>query len=473
MRRWLSGCLAIGALAGIIFDGRTSATLPVFAQGATPGVVAIRNGTIITATRGTIANGTVLIRDGKIAAVGTNVSIPGGADVYDATGKFVSPGLIDAHSHIANDAINEGSVSVSSMTGMEDVLDPTDINIYRDLAGGTTTANILHGSANAIGGKTVVIKLRYGKSRASDLIFQGALPGIKFALGENVTRKRGQAPTNPERFPTTRQGVEYVIRDAFTRAKAYRKEWQDYEAKKKAGQDVLAPRRDLQLDALVEVLEGKRLVHAHSYRADEILMLIRLADEMGFKVTTFQHVLEGYKVAKEIAAHNAGASTFSDWWAYKVEAADAIHYNAAIMVRKGVLTSVNSDSAELARRLNTEAAKSMRWGGLSEDEALALVTINPAKQLRIDNRVGSLEVGKDADVVVWNHHPLSTYAIADRVYIDGTVYYDRLAEDARLTALKKEKSDLAAAEAGRSRAVTGTGERDQPQQDSETTGGSA
>jgi len=434
--RWLSGCLAIGALAGIVWDGRT---LPVFAQGSTPGVVAIRNGTIITATRGTIANGTVLIRDGKIAAVGTNVSVPGGADVYDATGKFVSPGLIDAHSHIANDAINEGSVSVSSMTGMEDVLDPTDINIYRDLAGGTTTANILHGSANAIGGKTVVIKLRYGKSRASDLVFQGALPGIKFALGENVTRKRGQAATNPERFPTTRQGVEYVIRDAFTRAKAYRKDWQDYEAKKKAGQDVLAPRRDLQLDALVEVLEGKRLVHAHSYRADEILMLIRLADEMGFKVTTFQHVLEGYKVAKEIAAHNAGASTFSDWWGYKMEAADAIPHNAALMTHNGVLVSINSDDAEQARRLNMEAAKAVRYGDVTDDQAFAMVTINPAKQLKIENRVGSIEVGKDADLVVWNHHPLSTAAIVERSYIDGIAYYDREKDLQRIAEIQKEK----------------------------------
>lgn len=438
--RWLSGCLAVGALVGIVFDGRTTATLPVFAQGTAPGVVAIRNGTIITATRGTIANGTVLIRDGKIAAVGTNVSIPGGADVYDATGKFVSPGLIDAHSHIANDAINEGSVSVSSMTGMEDVLDPTDINIYRDLAGGTTTANILHGSANAIGGKTVVIKLRYGKPRAGDLVFQGALPGIKFALGENVTRKRGQAPTTPERFPTTRQGVEYVIRDAFTRAKAYRKEWQDYEAKKKAGQDVLAPRRDLQLDALVEVLEGKRLVHAHSYRADEILMLIRLADEMGFKVTTFQHVLEGYKVAKEIAAHNAGASTFSDWWGYKMEAADAIPHNASLMTHKGVLVSINSDDAEQARRLNMEAAKAVRYGDVTDDQAFAMVTINPAKQLKIENRVGSIEVGKDADLVIWNHHPLSTAAIVERSYIDGVAYYDREKDLQRITEIQKEKS---------------------------------
>jgi imidazolonepropionase-like amidohydrolase len=423
------------------------------------GVVALRGGTILTVTRGTIQNGTIVLRDGKIAAVGTNVTIPSGAEVIDVTGKFISPGIIDCHSHIANDDINEGGTTVSSMTGMRDVLDPTDINIYRDLAGGLTTANVLHGSANPIGGKNQVIKLRWGKTRAEDLVFEGAMPGIKFALGENPKDLRQGQITGPRRYPVTRMGVEYVIRDAFTRAKAYQKAWKDYETKKGSHADALPPKRDLQLEPLVEILEGKRLVHAHSYRADEILMLIRLADEMGFKIATFQHVLEGYKVAKEIAAHGAGASTFSDWWAYKIEAADAIPYNAAIMVRKGVLTSVNSDSAELARRLNTEAAKSMRWGGLTEDEAFALVTINPAKQLRIDNRVGSLEVGKDADVVVWNHHPLSTYAIADRVYIDGTVYYDRIAEDARLTALKKEKSDLAAAEAGRSRAVTGTGER--------------
>ena len=436
--RWLSGCLVIGAFVAV-FAGRGELAPALSAQATAPGVVAIRGGTIITATKGTIPNGTVLVRDGKIAAVGTNVSIPAGADVYDATGKFVSPGIIDAHSHIANDAINEGSVSVSSMTGMEDVLDPSDINIYRGLAGGTTTANILHGSANAIGGKTVVIKLRYGTSRPGDLMIPGALPGIKFALGENVTRKRGLAPTNPQRFPSTRQGVEYVIRDAFTRAKAYRKDWQDYEAKKKAGQDVLAPRRDLQLDALVEVLEGRRLVHAHSYRADEILMLIRVADEMGFKITTFQHVLEGYKVAKEIAAHNAGASTFSDWWGYKMEAADAIPHNAALMTHKGVLVSINSDDAEQLRRLNMEAAKAIRYGDVSEEQAFAMVTINPAKQLKIDNRVGSIEVGKDADLVVWNHHPLSTAAIVERTYVDGIAYYDREKDLQRIADIQKEK----------------------------------
>ena len=275
----------------------------------------------------------------------------------------------------------------------------------------------------------------------------GALPGIKFALGENVTRKRGLAPTNPQRFPSTRQGVEYVIRDAFTRAKAYRKDWQDYEAKKKAGQDVLAPRRDLQLDALVEVLEGKRLVHAHSYRADEILMLIRLADEMGFKITTFQHVLEGYKVAKEIAAHNAGASTFSDWWGYKMEAADAIPHNASLMTHKGVLVSINSDDAEQLRRLNMEAAKAIRYGDVSEEQAFAMVTINPAKQLKIDNRVGSIEVGKDADLVVWNHHPLSTAAIVERTYVDGIAYYDREKDLQRIADIQKEKGGRSTTEA--------------------------
>ncbi len=429
-------------------------------QARASGVVVLRGATILTVTRGTIPNGTIVLRDGKIAAVGPNVTAPAGADVIDVTGKFVSPGIIDCHSHIANDDINEGGTTVSSMTGMRDVLDPTDINIYRDLAGGLTTANVLHGSANPIGGKNQVIKLRWGKPRAEDLVFEGALPGIKFALGENPKDMRQFGQTGPRRYPVTRMGVEFVIRDAFTRAKAYQKAWQDYNKRKSAGQDVLPPKRDLQLEPLVEVLEGKRLVHAHSYRADEILMLIRLAEEFGFKIATFQHVLEGYKVAKEIAAHGAGASTFSDWWAYKVEAADAIPYNTAIMVRKGVLVSVNSDSAELARRLNTEAAKSMKWGGLSEDEALALVTINPAKQLRIDARVGSLEAGKDADVVVWNHHPLSSYAIAERVYIDGTLYYDRLSEDKRLTDLTKEKADLAAAEAGTRRAVTGPEQRD-------------
>src|SRR5688572_1211074 len=421
------------------------------AQTTKPSVVAIRGGTILTVTRGTIQNGTIVLRDGTIAAIGgSGVDIPSGADVVDAKGRFVTPGIIDAHSHIGADSINEGGTTVSSMTGIEDVLDPTDVSIYRDLAGGLTVANVLHGSANPIGGKNQVIKLRWGKN-ARGLVFEGAPPGIKFALGENPKDMRQFGQSGPRRYPVTRPGVEFVIRDAFSRAKAYQREWQDYErrhagASAKAGDDVSMPRRDLQLEPLVEILEGTRLVHSHTYRADETLMLIRLAEEMGFKIATFQHILEGYKVADEMAKHGVGGSTFSDWWAYKVEAEDAIPHNAAIMHKRGVLVSINSDSAEHARRLNTEAAKSMHWGGLTEDEVFAFVTINPAKQLKIDQRVGSLEVGKDADVVIWNKHPLSTYAIVDRVYIDGEQYYDRLAEERRLTDLNREKTTLAAGE---------------------------
>ena len=434
--------LGIGMIAAAIttHEGR-----PV-AQATRPSIVAIRGGTVLTVTRGTIQNGTVILRDGKIAAVGgPGTDVPAGADVVDAKGRFVTPGIIDAHSHVAADSINEGGTTVSSMTGIEDVLDPTDINIYRDLAGGLTVANILHGSANPIGGKNQVIKMRWGKD-AAGLVFEGAPPGIKFALGENPKDMRQFGQTGPRRYPVTRPGVEFVIRDAFSRAKAYQKDWQDYDRRKKAGEDVVMPRRDLQLEPLVEILEGKRLVHAHTYRADETLMLIRLAEEMGFKIATFQHILEGYKVADEMARHGVGGSTFSDWWAYKIEAEDAIPYNAAIMHKRGVVVSINSDSAEHSRRLNTEAAKSMHWGGLTEDEVLAFVTINPAKQLKIDSRVGSLEAGKDADVVIWNKHPLSTYAIADRVYIDGQLYYDRLAEDRRTTDLRNEKTTLSAAE---------------------------
>jgi imidazolonepropionase-like amidohydrolase len=413
------------------------------------GAVAIRGGTILTATRGTIANGTIVMRGGRIAAIGQNIPIPADAEVVDATNRFVSPGLIDCHSHIAADSINEAGTSVSSMTGIEDVFNPEDPAIYWDLAGGLTTANILHGSANPIGGKSFVVKLRLGKARTEEFAFVGAMPGIKFALGENPKRPgggSGREVGTPARFPATRMGVEYVIREALTRAQAYQRSWQEYERRQATTPEALPPRRDLQLEPLVEVLEGKRQVHVHAYRADEILMVTRLAEEFGFRIATFQHALEGYKIAREIAAHGAGVSTFADWWGYKIEAVDAIPFNAAIMTRKGVLVSINSDSAEHARRLNIEAAKTIKWGGLTEDEALALVTINPAKQLKIDDRVGSLEVGKDADVVIWNHHPLSSYAIADRVYIDGQKYYDRADDARRLTTLEQRKKELVAAE---------------------------
>lgn len=385
----------------------------------------IQNATVLTVTKGTIKNGSIVIRDGKIAEVGEKVMVPSGAQVIDAGGQYVMPGIIDCHSHIAAESINEGSVSVSSMVGIEDVLNPEDIAIYRALAGGVTTANILHGSANSIGGKCSVIKMRWGKD-VNRMIFEGSTPGIKFALGENPKRSGSPAtPTARARYPATRMGVEDVIRDAFTEAREYQAAWKEHREKVKRGESSLPPRRDLKLEPLVEVLEGKRFVHAHCYRADEILMLLRVADDFGFKIRTLQHVLEGYKVAKEIAAHGAGASTFSDWWSYKVEAYDAIPFNAAIMARKGVLVSLNSDSAELMRRLNTEAAKAMKYGGLNETEALSLVTINPARQLAIDNRVGSIEVGKDADLTIYDKHPLSNYAKVQKVLIDGDLYFDR------------------------------------------------
>jgi len=315
------------------------------------------------------------------------------------------------------------------MVNIKDVINPTDINIYRGLAGGLTISNVLHGSANAIGGQTVVIKLRWGKS-APEMLMQGAKPGIKFALGENPKRQGYPgsffSPTPVERrYPGTRMGVEEVIRESFTEAKNYQAEWKEYDDRVARGEHPIPPRRDLRLEPLVEVLEGKRYVHAHCYRSDEILMLLRVADEMGFKVRTLQHVLEGYKVAKEIAEHGAGASTFSDWWSYKIEAYDATPYNVAIMMRHGVVVSVNSDSDELQRHLNLEAAKSMRYGDLTEAEALALVTINPAKQLGIDDQVGSIEVGKSADLVLFDQHPLSNYSKALKVWIDGHEYFDR------------------------------------------------
>jgi imidazolonepropionase-like amidohydrolase len=409
------------------------------AGAATP--IVIQNATVLTVTKGTF-QGSVLIRDGKIAEVGPKVAAPAGATIVDASGKYLMPGIIDCHSHIAADSINEGAVSVSAMVGIEDVLNPGDIAIYRALAGGVTTANVLHGSANAIGGKCTVLKMRWGKD-AHDMIFEGAMPGIKFALGENPKRAGNQNPgrlSTNLRYPATRMGIEDVIREAFTEAKQYQQSWADYRAKTARGEAAIPPRRDLKLEPLVEVLEGKRFVHAHCYRQDEILMLLRVADEFGFKIRTLQHVLEGYKVAKEIAEHGAGASTFSDWWSYKVEAFDAIPYNAAVMMRKGVLVSLNSDSDELMRHLNDEAAKTMKYGGLSEDEALSLITVNPAKQLAIDKRVGSIEVGKDADLTLFDKHPLSNYAKVEKVFIDGNEYFNRdrdLAERAKKEADKK------------------------------------
>jgi imidazolonepropionase-like amidohydrolase len=404
--------------------------------------ILIQNATLLTVTHGIIEHGSILIQSGKIAQIGASIQAPKDALVIDAKGQYVMPGIIDCHSHIAVEGhMNEGSISVSSIANIADVLNSDDIAIYRDLAGGVTTANVLHGSANSIGGQTVVIKLRWGQPSAK-LPFEGARPGIKFALGENPKdTNRDEGPAR--RYPATRMGVEETIRGAFAEARYYQGEWGTYNKKVAAGsKNLIPPRRDLRLEPLVEVLEGKRYVHAHCYREDEILMLLRVAKEFGFKVRTFQHVLEGYKVADELAAAGAGASTFSDWWAYKIEAYDAIPYNAALMTRRGVSVSINSDDAEEATHLNQEAAKSIKFGGLSHDEALKLITLNPAMQLGIDKRVGSIEVGKDADLVIYDRDPLSAYAVVQKTLIDGQVYFDRQADLANRPTLEKEKRSL-------------------------------
>jgi imidazolonepropionase-like amidohydrolase len=391
--------------------------------------IAIVNGTVLTAgPLGSIVKGTVLVRGGRIAAVGPDVKVPAGATVIDASSRFVIPGIIDTHSHNAVEGgVNEGTDSVTAEVRIADVIDHEDVNIYRQLAGGVTTINVLHGSANAIGGQNAVLKLRYGKG-PEELVFREAPRGIKFALGENPKRSNFRAP-GPPRYPATRMGVEVVIRQAFEQARAYKREWEDHDRKVKAagpkGERPVAPRRDLRLETLRDVLDGKVYVHAHCYRADEILMLIRLAEDFGFKIRTFQHVLEGYKVASEIARHGAGAGTFIDWWAFKLEAYDATPYNPAILARHGVVVSLNSDSNELARRLYWDAAKAVKYGGVDETEALKMITWNAAAQLGVEKRVGSIEVGKDADLAIFSAHPFSPDARCETTLVDGVVYFDR------------------------------------------------
>jgi imidazolonepropionase-like amidohydrolase len=403
------------------------------------GTFAVTNAQVWTVSGETIDNGTVVVSGGKIRAVGRDVKIPKDAEIIDAKGGALIPGIIDCHSHIAIEGgVNEGTLAVTAMVAVADVLNPDDIAIYRALAGGVTSANLLHGSANPIGGQNQVVKLRWG-SDAEGLKFTGAPPGIKFALGENPKRSNMGSYGIPQRYPQTRMGVMDVIREAFTEAREYQRQWSLYKAGPRNGVKPELPRRDLEMEALAEILEGKRLVHSHCYRADEILQLLRLAEEFDFRVATLQHVLEGYKVADEIAAHGAGASSFSDWWGYKVEAYEAIPYNAALMTERGVLASINSDSGEEMRHLNQEAAKAVHWGGMSEIDALKLVTLNPAKQLRIDNRVGSIEVGKDADLVLYDGNPLSMLSVVQKTFIDGDLYFDRETDrtrDAMIAALK-------------------------------------
>ena len=423
----------------------------VTAQAKVPPTL-IRNATVLTVTKGTLQNTDLLLENGKIARIGKNLPAPAGAQVIDATGKYVMPGIIDPHSHTMIDAVNEGTLSVTSMVRIRDVLNPTDPNIYRQLAGGVTTINVLHGSANTIGGQNAVVKLKWGRD-VDEMLFPNAPPGIKFALGENVTRKNSQqvqqATGQPLRYPATRMGQEEVLRDAFTRARDYKAEWDDYNARVKKGEkNLVPPRRDLELEPLVEVLEGKRFVHAHSYRADEMLMLLELAKEFGFTVKTLQHGLEGYKIASEIAQAGTGLSSFADEWSYKIEAYDAIPYNVPILMRHGVVATVNSDSDERARRLNIDAAKMMRYGGLTEDSALKTITYNGAVQLGIQDRVGSIEVGKDADVVIWSGDPLSVYSSAETTFIDGEIFFDKQRDLAMRDQMAKERAALEAADRG-------------------------
>ncbi|MEW4567191.1 amidohydrolase family protein [Tautonia sp. JC769] len=392
----------------------------------TGGNVLIKDATILTVSNGTIPKGSILVEDGKIAAVGESIEAPEGVTVIDAAGMVALPGIIDTHSHMAIEGgVNEGSLSINPEVRVKDVVTGDDVTIFQAAAGGVTAARLLHGSANTIGGQDAVIKLIYGKP-ARDLILRDGPQGVKFALGENVTRKRS---SNPDRFPFTRPGVEAVLVRAFEEARAYQARRRAFADAVAAGKDVSPFRRDLRLEALADMLDGSIKIHSHCYRADEILMLLRTAERYGMKVQSLQHVLEGYKIAAEIAAHGASSSTFSDWYAYKVEAYDAIPHNAALLTEAGAAVCIKSDSGEEVRHLYVEAAKMVRYGGVSEDQALAMITLNPARELGLDHRLGSIEVGKDADIALFNAHPLDGFAQCQLTLIDGDVAFQRHHDD--------------------------------------------
>ena len=386
-----------------------------------PNLLVIQNTTIWTCgPQGILRDADMIVRQGKIEAIGIDLQVPVGATIIDGSQFEISPGLIDCHSHMATDSgVNEGTQAVTAEVRIGDFINAEDVTLYRQLAGGLTTANILHGSANPIGGQNQVIKLRWGHAY-EDLKFQSAPAGIKFALGENV-KQSNWTDVNRTRYPQSRMGVEQIFRSRFLAAKEYDRDWKAWSASHKG----LPPRRDLELEAIAEILNGQRWIHCHSYRQDEILALIRVCDEFGVKIGSLQHILEGYKVADAIAKHGATASTFSDWWAYKLEVYDAIPHNGALMHNQGIVVSFNSDDAELGRHMNHEAAKAVKYGGLDPHSALQFVTLNPAKQLRIDKSVGSLEIGKDADFVLWNGSPLSVRARCEQTWIDGRKYFDR------------------------------------------------
>lgn len=389
-----------------------------------PDAIIVKNATIWTCASGGILEGAdMLVKNGRIDRIGKSLKAPSGAVVIDAAGRHVTPGLIDAHSHLAvSGGVNEPSHSITSEARIIDVIDCDDINIYRQMAGGLTTSCLLHGSANSIGGQNAVVKLRWGLL-PEDMLIDDAKPTIKFALGENV--KRSNVPGPPTtRYPRSRMGVEQFMRDSFSAAKDYRQAWLDYEKGVKENPNLVPPRRDLRLEPLVEILNGKRWIHCHSYRQDEIEAMIRVADDMGFTVNVFIHNLEGYKVADMMREHGSMPTVFSDWWAYKYEVIDSIPYNGAMLHSRGLVVSFNSDNVELARRMNLEAAKAVKYGGVSPEEALKFVTINSAIQLGINHRTGSLEEGKDADFVIWSGDPLSVYSKCEQTWIDGRRYFD-------------------------------------------------
>ena len=390
-----------------------------FSVNAQQGDILIKNGTVITITDGVKENTDVLIKNGKIAEIKSNINAANGVKVIDAQGMHVMPGIIDAHSHLGIDAVNEGTNPVTAEVFIGDAINPTDVGIYRALAGGVTVTHAMHGSANAIGGQCETMKHRWGNMDPNDYKMKGAPRTIKFALGENPMRVHGEGNNKP---PRTRMGIEQVFRNSFSEAQLYRKAWADYNAKKSMNK--VAPKYNLRMETLVDILEGEIIIHCHSYRADEILMLMNVCKDFGIKKLCFQHVNEGFKVAPELAAFGAHASVFSDWWAYKFEVYYSTAYNAAILTKNGVTTSINSDSRELIRHLYHEAAKTQKYGNLTDNEALRLITINPAIQLGIGDRVGSLEVGKDGDVAIFNGHPLSIYAIPQYTLVDGVVRFD-------------------------------------------------
>lgn len=401
--------------------------------------VLIKNATIWTNEKeGILKNADVIVQNGKILKVGNQLSAPAGSRTIDGTGKHLTSGIIDEHSHIALFTINEGGQTSSAEVRMSDVINPDDINIYRQLAGGVTISHLLHGSANSIGGQSALIKLKWGAPQSEMVLPE--VKTIKFALGENV-KQSNWGDVARVRFPQTRMGVEQVYFDHFLRAKEYAQRWKTYNSTAKKA-NLIPPRRDLELDALAEILASERFITCHSYVQSEINMLMHVADSLNFKINTLTHILEGYKMADKMAKRGIGGSTFADWWAYKMEVKEAIAYNAALMYHEGITVAINSDDAEMARRLNQEAAKTVTYGGVPEEEAWKMVTLNPAKLLHIDQRAGSVKAGKDADLVLWNDSPLSVYARPEFTMIDGTIYFDRKTDIEKQQRMKSERERL-------------------------------